>query len=327
MQIIKASLFCLALLGCSLSKLAGQQSRSSTPPPGPDQSIEGPIIFSEGVISTGLDEKSIAFAPDGKSLYLTKGVKYSTISVILVSRSKNGSWVTPQVAEFSGRYRDKDPCFSPDGKKLYFSSDRPVSGRQPKGFDIWMVQKTGQRWSQPKNLGPPVNTGADEESPSVTSDGTLYFTSDREGGRGDLDIYRARPSPNGFLPPENLAEAINSALGETEVCVDPQERFLLFSSQRPGFGNSDLFISYLENGQWSPARNLGPWINTAAEEHSPSLSPDGRSFFFSSSRGMGQRGSQEQRLNYKELIGKLRSAGNDSLDIYQVSITRVPAVR
>ena len=285
------------------------------------------MVFGAPMISTGFDEKSITFAPDGKSVYFTEGVKYSKLSVILVSHFRNGSWSTPQVADFSGRYCDKDPHFSPDGQKLYFSSDRPVTGTQLKGFDIWVVQRTGQRWSRPANLGSPVNTSADEESPSVASEGTLYFTSDREGGLGDLDIYRARRSGQGFLAPESLGPTINSARGELAVCIEPHERFLIFSSQRPGFGNSDLFITHFENGHWSPVKNLGSGINTSAEEHSPSLSPDGQFLFFSSTRGMGQRGSQERRMNYKELLAKLRSPGNDSLDIYRIGIGRVLATR
>ena len=316
MQIIKTSL----LMVLAFVSLAAQQSA-------PDQPKEQPVIFGAPVISTGFDEKSIAMAPDGKSVYFTRGVKYAKLSVILVSHLRNGSWSTPQVADFSGRYRDKDPCFSPDNQKLYFSSDRPVPGTQRKGFDIWVVERKGQRWSEPVNLGSPVNTGEDEESPSLTADGTLYFTSDRKGTLGDLDIYRARRNGQGFSEPENLGAGINTERPELAVCIEPHERFLIFASQRPGFGNSDLFITHSENGQWSPVKNLGSGINTAAEEHSPSLSPDGQLLFFSSARGMGQKRVLERRVNYQELIDKLRSPGNDSLDIYQIGISRVTATR
>jgi Tol biopolymer transport system component len=320
-QIVNTPLVLLALMLLSFAAAGQQRPAESSEPK------EEPIIFGAPTISTGFDEKSIAFAPDGESIYFTRGVKYANISIILVSQLRNGNWSTPKVTDFSGRYIDKDPVFSADGQKLYFSSDRPVPGSQARGFDIWMVERTGARWSQPRNLGITVNSEADETSPSITADGSLYFTSNRKNGLGNLDIYRARRSGDGFSSPENLGATVNSNRAELAVCVDPHERFLIFSSERPGFGSSDLYISHFENGRWLPSKNLGSGINTSAEEHSPSISPDGKAVFFSSSRGMGQRRSQDHRLSYKELIAKLRSAGNDSSDIYQIGAARVVATR
>jgi Tol biopolymer transport system component len=323
--IIQPLLFNLTVLGCWLSPLAGQQAPAAGSPPRPEQAQEEPVLFAENIISTSFDERGIAFAPDGKSLYLTKGVRYADLSVIITSHFAHGTWHTPEVAAFSGRYRDKDPGLSADGTKLYFSSDRPVRGTQPKDFDIWVVEKTARGWGRPKNLGAPVNTDADEQSPAPAAGGTLYFTSNHQAGRGDLDIYRAKLTGQQFAPPENLGEAINSARAEMEVCVDPQERFLVFASARPGFGSADLFVSYFADGQWTPAKNLGAGINTGAEERSPSLSADGQALFFSSNRGMGQAGVQPQRMTYQELVEKLRSARNDSADIYRVSVGRILA--
>lgn len=320
--IIRVALICVAVLACCLLGLTGPQRGSAMVRLRSGQSEDQPVIFMENLISTGFDERSIAFAPDGKSIYLTKGIRYADLSVIVVSHLKNGTWRRPEVVEFSGRYRDRDPFVSANGTRLYFSSDRPVPGAQPGDFNIWVAEKEARGWSQPKNLGLPVNTDSNEQSPCVTSDGTLYFTSDRKGGRGELDIYLARLNGKKYSPPQNLGEAINSAAPEMEVSCDPLGRFLVFSSGRPGFGSSDLFISHLENGQWTPARNLGSEINDAAEEHSPSLSPDGQSLFFTSTRGMGQH-HQERRLTYQELLARLRSAGNDSADIYRVSMRQV----
>ncbi len=320
--ISRGALMSVAVLACCLSPGTGQPSSSASGRPRSGQADDQPVLFMENNVSTGFDERSVAFAPDGKSIYLTKGIRYADLSVIVVMHLKNGTWRTPEVVAFSGRYRDRDPFVSANGTRLYFSSDRPVPGAQSGDFNLWVVEKKARGWGLPKNLGLPINTDSNEQSPCVTSDGTLYFTSDRKGGRGDLDIYRARLNGKEYSPPENLGEAINSAAAEMEVSCDPLGQFLVFSSRRPGFGNSDLLISHLENDQWAPAKNLGSGINNAAEECSPSLSPDGQSLFFSSTRGLGQR-QQQRRLTYQELLIKLRSAGNDSADIYRVSMRQV----
>src|ERR1044071_8310684 len=91
-----------------------------------------PIIFAPGVISTRDYESSITFTPDGKVAYFVKSSPDLSLRVIVMSRFEKGKWTTPEVAPFSGEYTDNDPCFSPDGTKLYFASRRPVEGTTQK---------------------------------------------------------------------------------------------------------------------------------------------------------------------------------------------------
>ena len=88
-----------------------------------------PEVFGPGVISTGDMELNAAFTPDGQTLYFSKRTPKYQLWTILVSSLRRGSWSTPKVAEFSGQYGDNDPFISPDGSKLFFSSNRIGPGK------------------------------------------------------------------------------------------------------------------------------------------------------------------------------------------------------
>ncbi len=90
-----------------------------------------PRLFAPGTISTGDEEFSLTFTPDGKTVYFTKGDNRFKYFAILVSHLKNGRWTEPEVAPFSGRWRDIDPYISPDGTKLFFASTRPAKLPDP----------------------------------------------------------------------------------------------------------------------------------------------------------------------------------------------------
>lgn len=296
-------------------------------PSSAQQTAEGPKIFGEGVVSAGFDESGGAFTPDGETFYFVKGIRWSDeLSVIVFSRRANGRWGEPRVAPFSGRYQDRDPFISADGAKLYFSSNRPTEGTSPKpDFDLWVVERRGRGWGRPERLGGAVNTSADEASPSLAADGTLYFTSNRKGGRGGFDIYRARTAGGAVESPENLGEAVNAGGDERQVTVEPGGRFIIFASQRRGgSGDFDLYVSHHDGGSWLPAQNLGPGVNTGLADFSPLLSPDGKTLFFTSYRGLPRAGGGEREADYGALVRRLRAAGNNSADIYYVGVGVLP---
>lgn len=282
-----------------------------------------PQLFAEGIVSTGFDESSIAFSPDGKTAWFGKGVTWSDVSILVFSQLKNGRWIEPEIAPFSGRWRDSTPFISPDGKRLFFSSMRPVEGKTEKtDLDIWFVDKTATGWSEPKNLGLPINSNAQETSPSVDREGALYFTSTRAGGRGSLDIYRSRLVDGKYAEPENMGEAINSAGPDSDPHIDASGQKIFFASNRAGgAGSWDIYVSASRNNRWEAARSLGEAINTRSTERWPALSADGRYLLFTSNRGMADAPFEKARLTYQQLIRKLRSAGNDSTDIYQIELS------
>jgi Tol biopolymer transport system component len=183
------------------------------------------------------------------------------------------------------------------------------------------MDKTNTGWSEPRNLGAPMNSPGNEWFPTATNDGTLYFGSDREGGKGRTDIYRCRLIDGKYSAAENLGENINSPFGEFEPYIAPDESYLIFAAagRQDGKGQFDLYLSQRREGVWTKAVNLGDKINTAATEFAPKVSPDGKTFFFPSTRGFADE-PLTQRMSYQELSKRLKGTRNGLGDIYQIDI-------
>jgi Tol biopolymer transport system component len=244
------------------------------------------------------------------------------------SRFENGKWRAPQVAPFSGQYSDYDPFISPDGNKLFFISNRPVDNNPKKDYDIWVVEKMNGGWSAPKNLGVPINNDADQFYPSVAANGTMYFSTIKREEKSGFDLYRSKFVDGKYTEPEKLSDAVNSQFAEIDACIAPDESYIVFASyNRPEeLGRGDLYISFNENGVWTPAKNLGEKINSNAREYCPILSPDGKYFFFTSFRGFADK-PLEKPLSYEQLLRNLRSPRNGMGNIYQIDIAALHAQR
>jgi hypothetical protein len=105
---------------------------------------------------------------------------------------ENGRWTPAAPASFSGKWSDVDLFITADGRHLYFCSNRPLQGDAPKDFDIWVSERSGAGWGEPRNMAAPINSPADDFHPTLTRDGTMYFQSQRPGGQGAADIWRSR---------------------------------------------------------------------------------------------------------------------------------------
>jgi hypothetical protein len=174
-----------------------------------------------------------------------------------------------------------EPFIAYDGSRMFFTALLPPTDR-PWQSDIYYLDKTAAGWSAPHLLPPPVNTLSSEWHASLTRSGILYFASEREGGRLQADIFRAVPE-NGLYPKvEKLPSPINTEFNDCDPLIAPDERWLIFHSNRPGgYGEHDLYIGFRDRrGRWSEPNNMGPLINTAGWEMAPSLSPDGKYLFF-----------------------------------------------
>ncbi len=309
------------LVSASLGLLCFGQAAEQAHPYASANPMPAPTIFGEGVISTGDYESHPAFTADGRTLYFVKSTPSFSFWTIVVSRFVDGRWTAPRVAPFSGQYSDADPFITADGKQLYFISRRPGPGKTTGDLDIWVTDRTGGGWIEERNLGAPVNSPGNEWYPTLAADGTLYFGSDRPGGKGATDIYRSRRVNGKYQEPENLGDAINTEFDEYEPYIAPDQSYLIFmAAGRPdGLSNSaDLYISLQKDGVWTKAQNMGEGINSPRAEYSPSVSPDGKSFFFASARGRAPSG---KRRNYSELLSWLRGPGNGLGDIYQVDVS------
>jgi Tol biopolymer transport system component len=288
------------VLGAALALAAlAWRWRAAPSSPAAAEAPAAPALFAEGVVSTPDDEFGAAFLPDGSAVYFTKRTPTTNtppLSFLCVSHRRDGRWQEPEIAPFSGEHDDLGPAVSSDGMRLFFASDRPLPGAKSaahRDLNIWVVERRGAGWSGPRPLGPTVNTDAEDLSPSVAADGTLYFASTRPGGRGGLDLWRARADGRDFGPAENLGD-VNSPGPDGAPAIAPDQSVLVFaSSGRPDtlrgrghlYPRSDLYVSARTGSGFGPPRHLPPPVNTEASESNPSFSPDGRTFYFSSDRG------------------------------------------
>jgi hypothetical protein len=311
------------VLSLSLSNTFGQ--RSTAHPYASTKPIASPLIFGEGVVSTAEDDLNAAFSPDGRSVYFTRNFPRNRLGVILVSDFKNNRWGPPQIAPFSGQFTDYDPFFSPDGTKLFFCTNRGADGKAKTDFDIWYVERRVAGWSDAKAVGTPVNGSTDEFYPSVAADGTLYFASNRPGGKGSFDIYRAKWANGSFAEPENLGDSINLATVELDNYISPDQKFLVFAANGRkddlGGGSGDLYISFNQNGVWTTAKNLGAPINSPAREYCPIGSPDGKYFFFTSFRGNLDKPLERRLSNYYEMENLSRGLLNGRGNVFQIDLS------
>jgi len=295
---------------------------------------QGPALFGSRVISTEDDEFGITFTPDGKTCFFTKRTPStisSSIYVICSSHLVNGKWTEPAIASFSGKYKDFNPFIVPDGSKLFFISNRPGPGKTTPDGDIWMVPKKGEGWGEPENIGAPVNTPGWELSCAVTANGSIYFIS-LNTTTGKQGLYRSRQMDGRYTTPDYIGDLATNFEDAADIYVSPDEKFLLFSSKfrsdvltsgngaSASYPRGDLYISFNDNGKWTTPKNAGNAINSTAEESNPSLSPDGKTLFFTSERNFISI-PMHPPLTYASLETHLHKAGNGLGDIYEVPFT------
>ncbi len=183
---------------------------------------------------------------------------------------------------------------SPDGQLLFFAACQRADGYG--SCDIYWSWKRGNRWSEPMNLGPIVNSATWDSQPSFSSDGkTLYFASKRPGGNGSSDIWKTELLPNGdWTVPVNLGDSVNTSGEEQNPFIHPDDQTLYFSSKgHEGMGGLDLFYTRKDGGGgWNKPVNLGYPINTYADEITLIVNSTGDVAYVSSDK-LGGKGRQD----------------------------------
>jgi Tol biopolymer transport system component len=278
-----------------------------------------PRIFLPGKISSGHDEGCSVFLP-GARAYLWR-VQRGERSLLLLLEDKDGRWQPPEEQSLlDGDAAIWDFTLSPDGDLLYFTSDAPVDGAG--GANVWRVRRASEEWGNPEPLGPGVNTDADESHPSVTSDGTLYFFRRDPDDPSVANIFTASPEGDSFGTARELEPPVNSDHLDYDPLISADGRRLLFCSRRPGgYGAGDIYVSFRsEDGAWGEPRNLGREVNGSAEENRPSVTLDGRYFFFTSNR--------VAEVELPPGVPPARSMpGNGSRDIYWMTADSLDELR
>ena len=212
-------------------------------------------------------------SPDAERLYFTRRMTTGDTrdeNFFLVFRDTDTTWF-PAVELGSPVNTTGDEgalCISPDGQYLFYSACN-----RPDGYgscDLYVSKRQGNQWGEPQNLGPRVNSSYWETQPSFASDGqTLYFVSNRPGGKGSSDIWLSRLDGMGeWSQPTNLGDSVNTPESERGPFIHPDGRTLYFSSKgHTGMGEGDIFFSVLdEKGHWSQPVNIGYPLNTEADE-------------------------------------------------------------
>ena len=278
-----------------------------------------PKNFAPGIISFGFHENGIVFSSDGNELfYSTSDSKYAYKTFIYLKKEDN-EWSTPEMAPFSGSYYNHSAFFSPDGKKMYFSSTRPVSSSSDskKDLDVWVIERDENRWGNPVHLDSPLNTDKSEQITSIAANGSIYLRTNYEAGK--WGIYISRLENGRYTAAEKLGKTINAGYNEGNPFVSPDERFMLFKSGRPGgYGGTDLYVSFRQkDGSWGEPINLGSEINSPEHELEPRFSPDGKYLFFTSFRKHDP--SAFKGKSYEELIELYRSPQNGYGTLYWVN--------
>jgi hypothetical protein len=284
---------------------------------------EAVSLVEEWPINTNLNERDFALSPDGMEIFYTLQSPYDRFQTILyIRKGNNGKWSKPEIAPFANTYNFLEPAFSPDGKKLFFSSNRPLTGDKAKDFDIWWVEKINGKWSEPQNVGGPVNTSADEFYPSITQSGNLYYTAAYKDAVGKEDIYLAAFVNGIYKTPIPLDTAINSKMYEFNAFVSPDEQFIIFTSygRKDDKGGGDLYMSRRDAaGKWEPAKNLA-FLNSDKLDFCPFVSFDKKKLFFTSDRNALK---ETNPLTYDKLIKQYAGLLNGGGNIWWISFDEV----
>jgi Tol biopolymer transport system component len=287
-----------------------------------------PEVFAPGLISFGFHENGIVFSADGKEVfYSLSDSKYSSKTFVYLKENQDG-WTSPEIAPFAGDYYNHSLFYAPDGEKIFFSSERPVTpGSDVKeDLDVWVVEKEAGSWGEPVHLEGPLNTENSEQITSIAANGTIYLRTNYEG-RGKWGIYVSRLEGGQYSAAEKLGEPINAGYNEGNPFVSPDESFILFKSGRPGgSGNTDLYVSFRqEDGSWGEPKNIGDKINSPENELEPRLSPDGKYLFFTSFRKPDP--SVYKGKSYSELMELYKSPQNGYGTLYWVDAAIIEALK
>jgi outer membrane protein OmpA-like peptidoglycan-associated protein len=210
---------------------------------------------------------------------------------IYISEKNGEKWGTPKPMDrINSKAFDASIALSPDGQTLYLYRNPPGNG------DVFVSELEGKNWSTPRALPEPVNSKSYETTVSISPDGKrLFFTSDREGGLGDTDIYMSDLGENGkWGPAVNLGPKINTPYADDSPFIHADGKSLYFSSKghKKCFGGFDIYLTVLQdNGSWSEPQNVGYPINTPDNDIYFVLSADKKSGYYASAKegGYGEK--------------------------------------
>jgi serine/threonine protein kinase/Tol biopolymer transport system component/tetratricopeptide (TPR) repeat protein len=271
-------------------------------------------------VNTQFPDIDTYISSDGLSLYFTSSRydSYGGWDIYVTTReTKDDEWGIPMnlgPPVNTSSYGEGGQCISTDGLSLFFMSNRPGGLGN---CDIWVTTRPTKKapWGEPVNLGPTVNSPYDEGSPELSADGLeLYFSewrACRPDGYGSSDLWVAtRPTQDDpWGEPKNLGSTVNSPYYDSCQSLSADGLTLFFKSARPGgLGGIDLYVTSRKSRSdpWGPPMNLGPSINTLANDELPCLSADGSILYFTAFRPEGFGAGDIWQVEIKPTSGVLR---------------------
>jgi outer membrane protein OmpA-like peptidoglycan-associated protein/Tol biopolymer transport system component len=265
------------------------------------EAIKKPVLFTPENLGTKVNSKYDDYWPslsaDEEMLVFTRLLpkNYNRTEVfnnrqedIYCSTLKNESWEEAKSIgnSINTPYNEGSESITSDGLKMYFTAcNRPDSKGK---CDIYFAEKTNEGWSEPRNVGEPINSGFNEKQPCLSADGrTMYFVSNRTGSMGEMDIWVSTQDENDhWTEPVNLGDSINTNEDEQSPFIHQDNQTLYFSSRgRVGMGGYDIFLCRKKNmKQFGSPINLGYPINTYADETGLVVNAKGDKAYFTSDR-------------------------------------------
>jgi len=261
--------------------------------------IKSPVLFNPESVGAAINSPDDEYWPsltaDGQKMMFTRQQapgKQSTYGPsqedFYISLNANNVWQKSfsAGAPLNTSQNEGAQTLSSNGNYMYFTAcDRPS------GFgscDIYFSSYNDGKWSEPSNVGSPVNTKSWESQPSISADGkTLYFSSSRPGGFGGKDLWYSRLSDkNIWTKAVNMGERINSDGDEMSPFIHFDGKTLYFSSDgKVGMGGFDIYFSRMnDDSTWTEPQNLGYPINTYNDELGLIIEAAGQKAYFSSVR-------------------------------------------
>lgn len=226
-----------------------------------------------------------AFAPDDDTVVFARG--RSTARRLYISHRRHGRWSPPQHAPFSNQWMDFEPMMAPDGSYLVFVSNRPArAGGKPldgffngklhanRGGNLWRVDYRNGKWGKPVRLPDIVNVGTSVYSPTVSADGSIYFTLP-DPHTHNTRIYVSHRAGSRYQAPQAVAFS-KGVISDYDPAVAPDGSFIVFSSDRPPTpqNHSGLFVAFRTGDGWRRPEPLGVYGYEAR------LSPDTHTLYF-----------------------------------------------
>lgn len=192
-------------------------------------------------INTNYHDATVHLTPDGQKMLIYKDTEANSGDIFL-SKLDSNKWSEPERLPFNSEYWEGSASFTPDGRAIIFSSQRPGGLG---GIDLWITYQDEEgNWSEPKNLGEPVNTEFDDDGAFMHVDEkSFFFCSKGHSSMGGYDIFETKlQADSTWTAPKNVGYPINTTGDDAFFVVSGDGEYAYYSSGKPGgIGEKDIY--------------------------------------------------------------------------------------